>query len=211
MSITGERKAIWYVLRQLSRDGEKWYRKPKNFNAARKAAGAKFSPLSEQALESYLLHQPRGSFGEEVLYVRPPGHIRKAATALWCRWDFQNGAESCWFYLGIWPRKKRFLGFRFEMPESVGDNHNYYHSQPCRNMGRRSEPLEEALRLPERNPTWPLAAQSPLELLLCLMLSIRGMKGVRALKVVVDGDAAMRRNKQLCDAVAHTLQLAVGP
>ena len=59
-----------------------------------------------------------------------------------------------------------FLGFRYETPED-GDNHDYYHAQPCQSMGDgvRSR-WTNALPISERNPTFPLAAQSSLELLL---------------------------------------------
>ncbi len=118
--------------------------------------------------------------------------------ALWCKWRFDGALKGCWFYVGIW-LDGRFIAFRFEPPEQ-GDNHNYYHSQPCRNMGWEGTPDYGAMRVPERNPTWPLPAESSLDLLLCLVVSIQGMIGLRNLKQRIDRGGVGRRNKLLATA-----------
>lgn len=197
------------MLEELRREGDEWVRSLAARPPAWRAATARFSPLTSNALETRLLHRPRGNFGEGALYLKPNRQM-DATIALWCRWDFQDGANGCWYYLGIWPNEGGFLGFRFEMPEA-GDNHNYYHSQPCRNLGSRQEPIAEALPLPERNPTWPLAASSPLELLLCLVLSIRGMQGLRHLNERMDDDNRLRQSRELRDGIQRMLELAAGP
>ena len=119
--------------------------------------------------------------------------------ALWCKWRFDGALKGCRFYVGIWLGDGRFIAFRFEPPER-GDNHNYYHSQPCRNMGWEGTPDYGAMRVPERNPTWPLPAESSLDLLLCLVVSIQGMIGLRNLKQRIDRGGGGRRNKLLATA-----------
>jgi len=57
-----------------------------------------------------------------------------------------------------------------------------------------------AIRVPERNPTWPLPAESSLDLLLCLIVSIQGMIGLRNLKQRIDKGGIRRRNKLLAEA-----------
>lgn len=149
------------------------------------------APLRQRELDSYLHSGQRREFepGQGIL-VKPPNmpthtrggarHPRESiAAALRCRWDFESQQTTCKFYLGIWLKDGHFIGFRFEPPE--GDNHNYYHSQPCRTMGD-DQPICRALKIPERNPTWPLPATSSLDLLLCLVLSIHGMKGLKTMK-----------------------------
>ncbi|MDE0422431.1 MAG: hypothetical protein OXK76_16325 [Gammaproteobacteria bacterium] len=86
------------------------------------------------------------------------------------------------------------------MPEK-GDNHNYYHSQPCRAMGRRKDVVTGALPVPVGNPTWPLAAASALELLLCIVASIHGMDGLRDMDRSAKRNPKMRQNKALLDAL----------
>ena len=53
---------------------------------------------------------------------------------------------------------------------------NYYHAQPCRSMAASRTPVAEALPIPDRYPAFPLAATSSVDLLLCLVTSIHGMK-----------------------------------
>ena len=92
--------------------------------------------------------------------------------------------------MGLWLKDGQFVAFRFEPPER-GDNHNYYHSQPCRTMSWEHRPIQGAIDVPERNPTWPLPADSSLDLLLCLVVSIHGMRGLRLLRERVEQDVDM--------------------
>ena len=105
-----------------------------------------------------------------------------------------------------WPD---FIAFRFEPPEQ-GDNHNYYHSQPCRNMGWEGTPDYGAMRVPERNPTWPLAAKSSLDLLLCLVIAIGGMRGLAQVQSRIDSNGAMRQNTLLTQALRGMMALRHG-
>ena len=172
-----ERRAIWRVLEELLNGGEKWLQE-----SSAKGDPALASPLrriNRWQLQTHL-HEDGGEFGpDEIIQVKPPFREGRRA-ALRCKWNFKGRVARCWFYLGIWLERGRFVGFRFEPPEP-GDSHNYYHSQPCRTMGD-DRPVAGALELPERNPTWPLPATSSLELLLCLVLSIHGMAGLRKME-----------------------------
>ena len=119
--------------------------------------------------------------------------------AIWCKWRSHGVRLDCWFHIGLWLDDGRFIAFRFEPPEQ-GDNHNYYHSQPCRSMGWEGMPEYEAMQVPERNPTWPLPAESSLDLLLCLVVSIQGMIGLGNLKQRIDRGGVGRRNRLLATA-----------
>ena len=199
-----EQKAIWYVLRDLLEEGMRW-RRDHAYGGTTDIANV-FTPLDERKLQSHMRHGRSGQFEQgEAIQVKPParaGHV----SALSCKWNFEDGCADCWFHLGIWLSGGQFVGFRFEPPEQ-GDNHNYYHSQPCRTMGFRDEPIAGALEVPERNPTWPLPANSSLELLLCLVISIHGMVGLRKIKDGVYTDAAKRKNKRLREALDKVLRL----
>lgn len=202
-----ERKSIWYVLRELHRGGQYWIRNTQGSDEVRIAAERRFSPLREYELERYLRHgAASGDFGQQALYVKPPRLGCAAAAAVWCRWNFGNEQAACWFYLGLWLAERRFVGFRFEMPES-GDNHNYYHSQPCQTMGSRNEIIPGALAVPVRNPTWPLAAKSALELLLCLVVAIHGMNGLSQMKSDVRKVAVMRQDRLLLNAIEGVMAI----
>lgn len=204
-----ERKSIWYVLRELYRGGQHWIRSTQGSGEVRLAAEKRFSRLGERDLERHLRHgAASGDFGQHALYVKPPRLECTAAAAIWCRWDFGNEVAACWFYLGLWLAERGFVGFRYEMPQE-GSNHNYFHSQPCQSIGSREDPIPEALDVPERNPTLPLAANSALELLLCLVVSIHGMNGLRDMKTIMMNDAAIRQDRLLRNAFESVLGICV--
>ena len=188
-----EREAIRHLLRALLLDGEQWLREQPS------SQESPFAALSQWKLDSYLRPGARRVFEpREAIRVRPP--LREVRlSALRCEWDFNAERCGCWFHLGLWLSDGPFLAFRFEPPEQ-GDNHNYYHSQPCRTMGWEGAPAHDAMPVPERNPTWPLAACSSLDLLLCLVVSIHGMVGLRRLKRRIDNQGKAPRNQPLSAA-----------
>lgn len=57
-------------------------------------------------------------------------------------------------------------------------------------------------------PTWPLAAENALELLLCLVTAIYGMGGLRDLQNTVLQDTRARKNKPLLDGLKAVLRRA---
>jgi hypothetical protein len=72
----------------------------------------------------------------------------------------------------------RKIALRFETPEASG-KHSYYHSQLCvaiqRGAGTNTLGLPmEATWFPTSHPAWPMDAESPTELLVCLILTLYG-------------------------------------
>ena len=223
MPATEEQKAILFVLRLLLIEGEDWKRRrgPLAPPAVAKVA-AQFSPITEAQLENYLLYRGRtGRFDDgEVIYIEPPPKEKSAISAIWYRWNFDLTHPKCAFYFGIWsaspafptpePRNSTthpaFLGFRYETPEDSA-SHNYYHAQPCRTMGARDNPIAHAIPISQRNPTFPLAAESSLDLLLCLFTSIYGMSRLTRLRSSVSEQPTMRQNRTLCRSLDRILEL----
>ena len=214
MAVTDEQRAILQVLRLLLIKGQDWARRVKTEDS-RVASYARFEldALNEMDLDTHLLYRgPTGRFGDrEVIYVEPPSSEKDAFAALWCRWDFDSERPKCGFHFGVWCTRAdlggnpAFLGYRYETPE-VGDNHNYYHAQPCRSMITHQS-LAEALPVPERYPTFPIAADSSVELLLCLVTSIHGMSGLRELESSVNENQALRGNRCLTRPLDHVMSL----
>ena len=208
-----ERKAIWYVLEALRDGGKRWLRDSPARNEP--ALASPLMAISQRQLETYLLHGESGKFdADQVIQIEPPFREGRRA-ALQCKWHFGGQHARCWFYLGIWVKKpskgkssrrrsERFVGFRFEPPEP-GENHNYFHSQPCRTMADRKR-ITGALKMPERNPTWPLPATSSLELLLCLVLSVHGMKGLKKMAQTFDRDP--NRYRAVSEAIERVTKRA---
>lgn len=208
MSVDGERKAIRFILQQLIREGEEWARDASRAaKAAKRAATGRFVPLDTSTLHHQFQNQPlHGDFGESAVYIAPPQKEGNVPIALWCRWNFGGTRAAAKYYLGMWLTSSRFIGYRFEPPER-GDLHNYYHSQPCKVLGRREGEIKGALPIPISAPTWPLAATSAVELLLCVVLSVRGMAGLQDLRKSVVHNSAARQNRVLMGAVENVLLL----
>ena len=218
--------AIFSVLSLLLTNGEEWTRyQQKSSMEAKKVtdvAKGKFTPLRKNELENRILHSGKcGQFGDaEVIYIKPPAKENSAVAAIWCRWNFDLNPARCWFHFGIWSAQPSFpvpdtsdglkypafLGFRYEAPE-IGINHNYYHVQPCQSLGPKHNVILQALPISQRNPTWPLPADSSLDLLLCLVTSLYGMRGLTELAEKVQKDSVMRNYKTLNKSLNKILNL----
>lgn len=210
MAATDEQKAVFSVLKVLLINGQASTRRPRLIAEHPPAvARRQFTALNASDLERNLLYRKRGQFPDEkVIYLKAPPKETSAVAAMWCRWNFDVFPSSFGYYFGVWSKQQAFpnrgddhntafLGFRYETPEA-GDNHDYYHAQPCRSMGSGiNSHIEYALPVSERNPTFPLAAQSSLELLLCLVTSIYGRSGLRELAAAVSNQQSMRGNQLL--------------
>ena len=133
--------------------------------------------------------------------------------------DFAGASAKCGFYVGTWWNAQTvladaadcvgrivFLGFRYETPEE-GDNHNFFHAQPCRSMGERDLPVVQALPVTERNPTWPLVASTALDLLLCLVISLYGKRGLAKLEAEIQETVSIRSQRLLLDSVKRILEV----
>jgi len=223
VSFEEEIKAVIYVLKKLAdhripkitdgttnfktKDGTTNFKTKDgttNFKT-KQVAQARYSPLKANQIDNTFLSQrTSGDFGNKAVYLVPRREEEKTTIALWCKWKLDNDICSFWFFLGIWQSPTRFIGYRYEMPE-IGCNHNYYHVQPCRNLGNRDQEIPGALQISDRYPTWPLAAESALELLLCLIVSLYGMKGLIDLVANVNSGANIRPNSALNLALKNML------
>lgn len=76
------------------------------------------------------------------------------------------------------------MGWRFESPEHGGEEgeqsaHGFYHAQPSHSLRTLSRhydlPVADA-KVPDGQPAFPLDATDEVDLLLCLLLSIYGLK-----------------------------------
>jgi len=89
-------------------------------------------------------------------------------------YDFARHIPLVRVYLGLFllhDGKLKSLGFRFETPEGEG-LHNFYHAQMFIEKG---PPLPYHAWLPTSQPSFPLDAEDPVQLLLCLLTSLYGL------------------------------------
>ena len=86
-------------------------------------------------------------------------------------------------------RKVYGIGFRMETPESMNQNatttdnegiHDFHHAQLIRKFGQRELDCKLKIEcpswLPESQPSFPLPAECPVMLLLCLILTLYGKR-----------------------------------
>lgn len=221
---TEEQKVIYRVLERLRESGDDWLRyRAKSAEEPYKVARGRYSAVSQNDLLNALVHGGlKGQLDHtQVIFFEPPAKEVGSVAALWCRWDYETDLPRCGFYFGLWsselafpapkitdyPQKHvAFIGYRFETPED-GDNHNFYHAQPCRSMGRKDDEVEVSLPVSSRMPTWPIAASNALELLLCLVAALYGLEGLREVRNKLYQDVKLRTNAELRNALVAVLSL----
>ena len=112
--------------------------------------------------------------------MKPSRREVEAVLGLWLSWNFDGNPIEFRLFIGQWAKigaKKKFIGFRFETPEQ-GEEHDYFHCQPCRNLGDKI-PIDEAADISENFPTIPLNASNIVELTLCAIMATMGRKRAR--------------------------------
>lgn len=176
-----EQNAVALIFEQLASEGIEWYRYSNEDGAAffsTRLQGT-YGLVDRSAVER-IRHFRNSSFGlREIAIIRPPEGHPAPLLAVWLRWNFDATPAKCGFYTGLWTRIEadhRFIGFRFETPEE-GEQHGFYHCQPCRNLGDRGSPEATAVPISERVPTLALHAENSAELALNIVLSMRGKLG----------------------------------
>lgn len=154
----------------------------------------------------------------KFLYVGSPKHTRDPITGIWLRWDFEQTPYEFRLFLGHWSKveeDRSFVAFRFDAPE-VGEDHNFFHCQPCRNFGDR-DPVPKAALVSEHFPTVPLLASDIVELTICAVKALKGQKDAKSFLSGLIRDSGSASNRALGDAyVRHfnikpTVVLAAEP
>ncbi len=191
---------------------------PKDSECREQARRHGFYPTNDKALEELLLRMPhvgevhsqgtwlflpaprKGSLRLPILnviydYDKDPAEIRMQAAI------FYNAGDEA-----------LAMGWRFESPERGGERgeqsaHGFYHAQPSHSLRTRSGqyelPVADA-RIPDGRPAFPLDAADEVDLLLCLLLSIYGLK--EASELVRDAstpDLAQRLRQLPASGVAY--------
>jgi hypothetical protein len=149
-----------------------------------------FQPINERTLEALFAHAPHAGdlhcWGT-WLFLPAPRRGPLRIPLLNVIYDYSRtppavSMQAAFFY----PDDEGSLaaGWRFESPERQGEageesTHGYYHVQPGHRLRtlRGDYPLPVAVGAgPEGQPTFPLDAENEVDLLICLLLSIYGLK-----------------------------------
>jgi hypothetical protein len=98
--------------------------------------------------------------------------------------DFGRSVPEIGLHLGIFLEHAgviKFFGFRFEAPHGEGSVHHYYHVQMIRSLLNVTLPNDNhSAFIPDAEPTFPLDVESPVELLMSVLISLYGIKDLAA-------------------------------
>lgn len=177
-----EHDAVILILDRLKSEGLEWYRRAKSADVdmfERRVSG-NFSIFDSG--EIYTIgRKPNSSFPtKKILLMRPSGREEEAILGLWLRWNFDATPFEFRLFIGQWSEidgGRTFIAFRFEAPEQ-GEEHNYYHCQPCRNFGDR-DLVPDAALVSQRFPTIPINASNIVELTICALMACMGHKEMK--------------------------------
>jgi hypothetical protein len=149
------------------------------------------------------MKEPKGEAGPFLLRA-----VRDTVPVLRLRWDWTESSpvlrlRLAMFFAGEGDPGRELLavGYRLETPESTPD-HAMHHIQPISSLDGAGGELLPGIsqKWPEDVPTFPLAASSALELVICLVASVYGAFTVRD-----------RINGQLGQIAAGYLESLVSP
>ncbi len=204
MAISEEQRAISLIFNHLAVEGADWYKSSGDPGVSYYSDRLKktYSLADANALQK-LRWASRAHFDRrQIALLRPPTADPAPLLAVWCRWDFEVTPARCGFYTGLWTRTGHdhtFIGFRFETPED-GEQHGFYHCQPCRNLGDRDDPESVAVEISEKVPTFALHAGNSAELALNIVLAMRGKTGLKEFRVsLFENVPEAARNRTLID------------
>src|SRR5688572_23141313 len=148
MSWQQRREALAIVFEWLISYGEGWYRDEtvRPLDHVQKVVDSHYSTMTRREVEELRdgAHKNELDFSPQVILIRPPLGENRALAVLQCSCSQVGGTTRCALYYGLWFMMTEwegmkavdgksapvFMGYRFESPEH-GNNHNYYHAQPC--------------------------------------------------------------------------------
>lgn len=208
--MTEQYEAVVLILQRLQTQGLEWYRRAKTEDVGmfeRRISGS-FSIFETGEIHT-IGRKPRGTLpAKKILVMAPSGREDEAILGLWLRWDFLADPLEFRVFLGQWSEidgQKTFLGFRFEAPEK-GEEHDYYHCQPCRDFGDR-DVVPNAALVSHRFPTIPLNASNIVELTVCALMASMGHKKMKNFMRQLLRDPAATSNVPLKDAYSRVVVL----
>ncbi len=177
------RRAIRAILEPFAAEGREWFRNDPNANQQffRQGDRKRFRIREVSELANAELREEFSADGQEIFLLKPPKTERRSMLVFAIAWVLREGEQELRFYLGLWAKRGEqfeFSGYRFETPE-MGEDHNYYHCQPCQNIGDRDEHIEEAVQVSQKFPTIPLKANDPIELVVCALMAVIGRQKLK--------------------------------
>jgi hypothetical protein len=129
------------------------------------------------------------------LYLQPLGGARRVVPIMTMFCNLVGERPEVRIRLGLFlqegteSKRMRALGLRFETPEGDG-RHNYFHAQFITEFSAGSPVHASPHWLPTREPAFLLDADSPLQLMICLLISLNGLGFLDELEQCLGGELA---------------------
>jgi len=182
-SLRTQKEAVALILEKLREEGLYWYNSSaeEGFDPISKYGNGNysFSEIDDLARLSKISCSSLPS--RKIVVLPPPKGEDDPLLGLWLKWNFDKNPFEFRIFMGFWYKKnssKNFICFRFETPEK-GINHDYYHCQVCKDFGD-SGVVSEAVCVPKFFPTIPVKATNIVELIICVVMAIRGRKNTKS-------------------------------
>lgn len=212
--MTDEQRAVALIFDRLHMEGLEWYRKSNAPGVAFYTARLKATySVVDPTRVADIRWRPASQFpSRHIAILCPPDRDPEPLLAVWCRWNFEMNPAKCGFYIGLWTKiggTHNFVGFRFESPEE-GDQHDFYHCQPCRNLGDQAHPDSRAVAISEFVPTLGLHAENSAELALNIVLAMRGKRGLERFRRSLMEAEAEARNSDILKRAFQRLKSLPG-
>lgn len=150
---------------------------------------ARFPTTDEYKINSALKSNALSIDDCPIIFIKYLRFKPDAICGLRLSWDSTNAHPEECFHLGSWwldDGSIKYLGYRFESPNTGDDNHSYYHAQPCKNFGDRGREFEGNCHPSNSFPTFGINATNRLELLLQTLLSLSGKDQLREWRNEID-------------------------
>ena len=150
------------------------------------------------------------------LFLEPINEGRGIVPVLSFRYDFRGENAELRLRLALFVPHDNALaaiGCRFEPPEGPGD-HDYYHAQMCRAFQKGGKELPCCPPwLPESWPAFHLKADDPVTLLICMVISLYGLRLAGELQQEPFANVLKHSMQKLCPTVAvkGNQTVAAGP
>jgi hypothetical protein len=200
------REIVLWIVREEARAITEDESYPGEIRSLRESLLSPMPPCNEQQIAGWMPRQG-GSWTVDMfdkkayLYMAPvaqDGHVLPVARL---SYDFASDPPKARVQVGLYTMvhaKAQAVGFRLEAPTALTGSHCYWHAQPMRSYDGAGSPTlpSRSMWQPVTIPAFPIDAQGPIGLLICLLISLygfdvlgkmRGQPFVADLQRVLDG------------------------
>jgi len=195
--MTHEQRKLVEILVWISQLGDNVQNLPKEAQKIHQSAAEKFRKINSRELEAILTQDESETVSlldsNSFVYL-PPIEKGGCFVPILCieyNFDAETPIVSLKVALFLMVENDgkdelKAIGYRFETPHKHS-RHHYYHLQPIDGFDRSDRwKLPGSEWVPTNYPAFPLDAEDPIELLICLLVSLYDLKIIKAIRDIKD-------------------------